>query len=150
MKRTNKVIIGWLLACGALIFALLMLELCYNLFGWSPPEFDLSAFVLGLCFAVPLIAIWFLARVTHDRISLIVAIITCLVLVALGIISVLPEPTTEGDALFTRHFASPLWYRGGKLFLMCLPGVFCLWGRRRHSTQHTLNRTDDPPVGRVL
>ena len=149
MDRTIKVIVGWIVACGALFFVICVLDFCLNFPNWYPPEWNLYDF--GLCVlivSVPLIAIWFLARVKHGRISLVVAIIACLLMAAIGIFSFFHERTEEGYAIFTRHSTSPLWYRSGKLFLMCLPGVFCLWGRRRHSTQHTLTRPDDPPITR--
>jgi hypothetical protein len=144
MNRTIMVIIGWLVACCAFLLAISLVDFCWNWSTWSLQELHLEDYVfLVLLFFALLIVFWFLARVTHGRISLVVAIIACLVLVAFGIIGLHPEPIIHG-----RIQPSPLWYRGSRLLLMCLPILFCLWWRRRHSSQQALNRTGNPQVTR--
>ena len=134
MKRTIMLIIGWLAVMGALFYFVLMLDFHWNFFDWLP-ELDLetAAYILGIFVAVA--AVWFLGRVSRDKISRVVAALACLALALLAIFWYPAEPTSHG--LFGRIQPSPFWFRGGRVLLLCVPAVILFFWTRRHLAQQS-------------
>jgi hypothetical protein len=137
MKTTRMLltIAGWFTAGYALISAMVGFELHWNFFNWSP-KLDLKTFTDGLMLLAIIVGIWFLAQATRDRVSRVVSLLVCLLLVAFAFIYVLPaEPMTGG--FLGRTMPSPLWYRGGCSGLLCLPGalwLFKVWHNSVHDS----------------
>jgi len=136
--RSLLMLIGWLAGCFALLQATVMLDFHWDFFDWHP-QFDSEALVAGLEIVAGIVAIGFLGRVTRDKASLIVSCVLCVALLALAVAWISPEPVPQppfrsyGDAPGARHCASPVWYRGARLFVMALPAAFwALWFRWHH------------------
>ena len=132
MKRAIILSVGWLAAIGALLCAVLRLSLQWNFFDWSP-KWDLETIAEAIGVAAVLAAVWFLGKVSRDKISRVVAVLACVSLVGLAIAWFPAEPTTQG--FLGRSQPSPMWFRGGRVLLLCVPGVFWLWWMRRHLAQ---------------
>ncbi len=126
MKRSALLSAGWAMAAVVLYADMLLLEVKWNLFNWRQ-QWDGVALWLLAWALVDLSAFWLLAGISHDRVSRSVALVTCLLLVAIAIYALSPEKPASG--LFGREAPSPLWFRGGRLLLMALPLAF--WTARR-------------------
>jgi amino acid permease len=135
MNRAIMLSVGWLAATGALLYAVLRISLQWNFFDWSP-KWDFKTIAEAIGVAAVLAAIWFLGKASRDKISRSVAILACLALVCLAIAWFPAEPTTQG--FLGRSQPSPLWFRGGRVLVLCVPGVFWFWWIRRHLTQNGL------------
>ena len=132
MKRAIILIIGWLAAVGALLYALLRLDLHWNFFDWSP-RWDLEAVaeLLGVLVAVG--AIWFLGKASRDKASRFVSVLVCVLVAALAFVWYPAEAKSGG--FLGRTQPSPFWFRGGRALLLCVPAVIWFWWRRRHLAQ---------------
>src|SRR5262245_40418537 len=114
VKRAILLTLGWLAAASAFWCASMCFYLRWNALTWAP-TWDGAAALGALGSLAVLAGIWFLARVTRDRVSRIVSLLLCLLVVGFAVVFVLPaEPLSEG--FLGRGRASPLWFRGG----MCL------------------------------
>lgn len=134
-------IFGWITAGLLLCFALFLIDSFWNMFDWNP-QWDVRSAIPIVGVLTMLIAIWFLARATHDNVSLTASFIVCLMLIGVGLYGFNSEPITadvpaKGGVLFgpifVRHASSPLWYREARLVLLTLPSVFwfvCLMRNR--------------------
>jgi hypothetical protein len=125
-------ILLWVLAVAGLYVSLVLLEVYWNLFEWRP-KLDIAAFGILVWMGITLTALWFLCWTEKGRVTRIVALVLCTVLVALAIYLVSPEPLKPG--LLGRDAISPRWYRTGRFFVLALPGVFLLLSKvaRRRS-----------------
>jgi hypothetical protein len=112
-------------AIVALYFALLLVEVDWNLGNWRP-RLDSAALALAATITTVMGLIWVLAGATRDHISQAFSLVICLILVALGIYVLPPEPLTTG--LFGRDAASPFWYRGSRAVIMAIPVL--IWTSR--------------------
>src|SRR5215831_17354568 len=106
--RTMLLVVGWILAWVANYFVFLALELYWNLFSWFP-RFDLRALGLMMALLAALVATWWLARVSVNRLARFFSLLGCVALFILGIYVLPEEPKTVG--LLSRQLPSPLWYR---------------------------------------
>ena len=146
-------ILGWITASLALCFALLLTDCLWNMFDWNP-QWDARGALYGFGVLTMLVAIWFLARATRDKVSLTVSFIVCLMLVGLALYAFDPEPTTAADMpakgsdllgpFFVRHASSPLWYREARLVLMTLPGMFWFVWLMRNRLRLPPNKSPEP------
>jgi hypothetical protein len=113
----------FLFAAGGLYAAFVALEYYWNVPDWQPRWDNIAALIfagLGLM----LVSVWFLARATKDRISRVLCLVPSLALIALAVYVAGAEPLKPG--FLGRESPSPLWYRGGRSVLLCLPAVFCV------------------------
>jgi ABC-type xylose transport system permease subunit len=145
MKRTIMLTIGWLAACFVLFIALMQIYFALNFFDWQP-KWDWWIPVYGFGVLASIAAAWFLARATHDQFSLIASLVVCLIMVGFAI-RILPAEQIgppKGDGLlaglFDRHSTSPLWFRGGMVAFMVLPGVFWIVWLLRNRRHRRLTR----------
>lgn len=116
---------GWLAAAFALLYSVLLLNLQWNLFNWSP-KLDFGTVVCAAGIAGSLCAICFLAKYSCGKISWGVAVLVCLILAWAAINSFPAEPVTHG-LFFGRSQPRPLWFRGIIALLLCIPCIFCAW-----------------------
>jgi hypothetical protein len=152
--RPIGLIIGWLVAGGALFHAMISLEFHWNLFNfhekWDAETMEVIAemLVVGIGF-------WFLAKTSRDRAGRIVSLLVCLFLAGFAICGILPPEALTQQAHITgsghssdpaagalislmiqsalsRHAPSPFWYRGSLTLLFFVPGIFCAWREWRH------------------
>jgi hypothetical protein len=65
---------------------------------------------------------------------------SCLFLVAVAVYAT-PAEELSAKVFFGREFSSPLWYRAGRLVLMCVPGSFLVVARR--TKYRTADGADD-------
>ena len=72
---------------------------------------------------------WLLTRASVNRVTQTISALICLALAALAIHVAREEPVKSG--LFERPMPSPLWYRGGLVLILTLPGVLWIIGWRR-------------------
>jgi hypothetical protein len=138
MKTTRilTIVAGWLATTYALVYAMMKLELHWNFFDWSP-EWDGRALLYGMSILAILVCVWFLANATRDRVSRVVSVLVCLLLLGFAIVYVLPAEHLTAGFMLRRTMPSPLWYRGGCSMLLCLPGVFWLlkvWHNSDHDS----------------
>jgi amino acid permease len=114
---------------------MVLLELDWNLYDWEP-QFDFKGIASVIVSVAVLAIIYFLARSTRDRFSKTVSFLLVVTLAGISIYTFPRETQTSG--LFARQSPSPLWYRGGRLLLMILPGVFWtigVFGKRKATIQ---------------
>jgi hypothetical protein len=130
--RTIMLSAGWLVAAAAQLYAVLLLNLHWNLFDWSP-KLDYNTAVYAIGIVISLCEIWFLGKFSRDKISWCAAVPACLILAWIAIHLLPAEPVTSGLWL-SRSQSSPLWFRGGITLFLCMPGIFCFWWIRRHIT----------------
>lgn len=123
--RTIMLSAGWLAAAAALLYSVLLLNLQWNLFDWSP-RLDLGTAVYAAGIAISLCAIWFLSKCSRDKISLSVAVLACLIL-AWAAINSFPAETVTHGLFFGRSQPRPLWFRSSIALLLCIPCIFCAW-----------------------
>jgi hypothetical protein len=129
MKRSLLLCLAWLASAAVLYVLALVLELVWNLYDWQP-SLDWQALGPLLGMAALLAGMRRLAKAAGDRVSRAVSLVMCLALLALAVYVLPPEP--PGHGLFARQTPSPFWYRGGRLVVLALPGVFwCLGFRHR-------------------
>jgi hypothetical protein len=140
MKRVIILSVGWLAATVALLYAMLRLSLQWNFFDWSP-KWDSETIAEAIGVAAVLAAIWFLGKASRDKISRVVSVLACLSLVGLAMVWFPAEPTTQG--FLGRSQPSPMWFRGGRVLQLCVPGVFWFRWIWRHLAQ-------DRSIGRPL
>lgn len=134
--RKIMLVLGWLVAMAALVFAVVGLDLHWNSSAWLPfPELDTTALLQCLGIPVVLAAMWFLAKPTPDRVSQI-GFRVCLVLAGITVAFVLPPERLTME----RTIASPWWFRGGCTLLLCLPAAFWLWRLRPQADPSDQNR----------
>lgn len=170
MKRSILLCIGWLFSGALLLAAGFMLEADLNMFDWLQTPASSVTIYSCLGIAVALTGIWFFARATRDKVSRVVSIIVSLVIVGFGVYwfpvesvstpgvkSFQPTPAHSSSffpdlnfnldfsGMFARKSASPVWYRGGRLFVACLPAAFCLWWWRRHAAHQSAGGNAAPP-----
>jgi hypothetical protein len=126
MKHTLLLIAGWLVACFVLFAALFAIDIDLNLLSWDP-KWDWRVALLAICVLVSLTSIWFLARATRDRVSLIASLVVCLTMIGFAL-SILPAEETD----FLRTSPSPWWFRGTIAALMGVPAVWWLTWLLRH------------------
>lgn len=158
MKQKLTLIVGWLAACFLLFAALFLIDWELNLWDWDP-DWDWRISILGTGVLTSITAIWFLARATRDRLSLIISLILCLALLLYGIGILPPEEVTTVSKsgwdgffanLLARRSPSPFWFRGGIAVLTELPAVFWLAWTLRHRRNSPPNRraaTNHRPAG---
>jgi hypothetical protein len=118
--RSILLIFAWVGAAVGLYLALLGLEYYWNVPRWQP-RFDWVGWVVAVWIVAVLSAVWFVAGATRNRVTLVVALIICLALMALAVYVFPAEPNVDG--LFTRDSPSPLWYRSTRFFVLIVPGV---------------------------
>lgn len=116
--------IGWLCSTGVLLYVILMLNLRWSLLEWSP-VFDNRTIIDAIYVSVSLAAIWLLGKASHDKISWVVAVFACSLLVLIAIVLFPIELSTQ--RILGCSQSSPLWYRAGRTLLLCIPGGFCFW-----------------------
>jgi hypothetical protein len=160
--RAILLVIGWLAASCTLAYSMVGWDWDWNFFYFSP-RWNLRVMVdlSGILVALP--SMWFLAKASRDKTSRIAALLFC-VLLAVNAVWCLPSEkipaprpvpalspqmtdnqaiaaigaimvNTAIDRVFHRSEPSPIWYRGGRMLLLCVPGVFWVWWTRRHLTQ---------------
>jgi len=133
MTRGIMLSIGWLAATGVLLYVVLMLDLRWSLFGWSP-ELNRGTIIDAIYVVISLSAIWFLGKVSRDKVSCGVAVFACVTLAWFAIVLFPVESATQG-LLLTCPQPSPLWFRVGRTLLLCMPGIFCFWRIRTYFIQ---------------
>src|SRR5208283_1934627 len=89
-------------------------------------------------------AIWFLARASRDKTSRAVSLLVCVLLAGFAVWG-LHQDESKHD-IFGAHYEIPLWYRGGRTLLVCVPGVFWVWWTRRHLGQNRRSMNDSQPI----
>jgi hypothetical protein len=119
--KSVLVVVGWLLAVLGLYAGLVGLEYYWNVPDWQPYP-DSIALALAFWIMLMLFWTWFLARASKGRLCLGLALLPCLALLALAVYVAGPEPLKSG--FLGREAHSPVWYRGGRVLLLCLPAVF--------------------------
>jgi hypothetical protein len=130
--RAILLIIGWLAASCTLLYSLFRWEFNWNFFTFSPKwNLELIAEMLGVLVAD--VAIWFLAKASRDKASRAVSLLVCVLLAGLAVAVLHEDEHARG--MFGGPRTIPLWYRGGRTLLLCVPSVFWIWWTRRHLAQ---------------
>jgi hypothetical protein len=130
--RAIMLVIGWLAASCALAYSVALWELDWNFF-WFSPKWDLGLIYAMLGVLVALTAIWFLAKASRDKANCVVSLLLCLLLAGIAVWGLHQDEHATG--IMGGHYEIPLWYRGGRTLLLCVPGVFWVWWTRRHLAQ---------------
>jgi hypothetical protein len=124
--------IGWLAAGCILLYGIVGLDFDWNFFHFSP-RWNLGVMVELSGIPLALTSMWFLAKASRDRASRAVSLLVCVLLVGLAVLGLHQDENAKG--IFGGHYHIPLWYRGGRTWLLCLPGVFWIWWTRRQLAQ---------------
>jgi hypothetical protein len=148
-KRVIMLIIGWLAAGITLLYGLLRFDFHWDFFGWGVhPKWDSETITDIFVIFTAETGIWFLAKASRDRASRVVSLLVCLFLAGLAVVYFYYDgqpAKSHGDfGLYSRP--SPLWYRGGLTFLMCLPSVFWVWRERRQIIQKLHSIRGSQPI----
>jgi hypothetical protein len=143
MRRAIALGFIWLAGAGSLLYLLLMLELQWNFFNWAPKWSAQAGAELTGVFAI-LVGMWFLARESRDRISLALALLACLALAIAAMLWFPAEPTSVG--FLGRSQPSPLWFRAGRLGMLCVPILFWWWWIGRRFVQRGASGNSRPAV----
>lgn len=124
-KAQIGLIVGWIIAVGALYASLVFLEFAWNFFSWGV-NLNVSNMLLIVCMILGLVAIWFLAGKLEERKVAVISLVLLLGLFVFGVV------VFEGRDDNNR---SPAWYHLSRLVLMALPVMFwfrgCVRLRRR-------------------
>jgi len=120
------------MASAGLYLMLVMLELYWNFPDWQP---RLDSITCGLLLgaAMSLVFLWLFARASGEKMTRAASLLVSVALIGLALYVMPAEPTSQG--ILERENSSPLWYRGGRLVLLGLPGVFWLAGYRHRQRQ---------------
>lgn len=113
---TAAVCISWLLLGGVALASIALLDLSLNFLSWRP-SLRQAHQPLGIYF-LSLAGAWWLSGRTHGRVRVAAAVLVGLVLAAFG--GSFLQPERPG---ILRAAPSPMWYRGGRLVLLLLPGA---------------------------
>jgi hypothetical protein len=144
----------------------------WNFFNFHPKwNLELIGEMSGIL--VALAAIWFLARASRDKTSRVVSLLVCVLLAGFGVAGSLAEPLdrpqpvqkpeisrqmsgnqaiaeyfvkTAIARVFDRSEPSPIWYRGGRMLLMFVPGVFWVWWTLPHAAQQRAPAKGSQPI----
>ena len=145
IMRAVLLIIGWLAAGCTLLYSVFALDWDWNLFSFSP-KWNLPVIweMLGILVALP--AIWFLAKVSRDKANGVVSLLLCVLLAGLAVWWLRQDE--HAAYIWSSHGEIPLWYRGGRTLLLCVPSVFLVWWTRRHVAQkRSPDKGANPEVG---
>jgi hypothetical protein len=107
MKRALFLTLGWFMASLALYVPLLLLDVYWNLVSWRP-RCDWTVLTLMAWTFAATLSLGLLARSTRDKVSQVISVSICVVLLVMGAYAFPPEPLSTG--LFGRVASSPLWY----------------------------------------
>jgi hypothetical protein len=132
IMRALLLVIGWLAAGFMLLYGVAGLDFGWSFFGFSPKWSLQSAPEMCMIF-VALPSVWFLAMASRDKVSRVVSLLVCVFLAWLAVYFLHADEDKTG--IFGGHYDVPLWYRGGRTLLLCVPGVFWVWWTRRHLGQ---------------
>ena len=133
IMRAVLLIIGWLAAGCTLLFSVFMWDFDWNFFFGFSPKWDLTLTVTISGILVADAAIWFLAKAGLDKASRAISLLVCVLLAGLAVVWLHADESATG--IFRGHYDIPLWYRGGRTLLLCVPSVFWVWWTRRHLGQ---------------
>jgi hypothetical protein len=140
--RAIMLVIGWLAASCALAYSVVLWEFDWNFLVFYP-EWDLKAILAMLGILVALTAIWFLAKASRDKANCVVSLLLCVLLAGFAVCCL------HGDndpSIMGGNKEVPLWYWGGRTFLLCVPGVFWVWWPRRHLAQKRSQTHGNQPI----
>jgi hypothetical protein len=143
-KRAIMLIIGWLTAGVTLLYGLLRFVFHWNFFSLHP-RWDLETITDVLLIFAAETGIWFLAKASRDRASRVVSLLVCLFLVGLAVVNYYQEAHPRGVFGDPRE-PDPLWYRGGLVLLLSLPGVFWVWRELRQIIQKRNSIRGNQPI----
>ena len=171
--RAILLVIGWLAASCTLAYSMVSLDFDWNLFRFSP-RWNLGVMVELSGILVALTSMWFLAKASRDKTSRVAALLCCVLLAADSVSCLSPENIpaprpvpalspqmtdqqaiaavgaimidTAIDRVFRRSEPSPIWYRGGGMLLLCMPGVFWVGWTWRHLTQKRTPTHGNQPI----
>ncbi|MES2597541.1 MAG: hypothetical protein V4662_19490 [Verrucomicrobiota bacterium] len=118
--RTSLISTAWVVGSAAFVGFLMAIELDLNFFDWKGNwHFQGVASMAGVL--ALLVGAWFLSLVTTRTVSLVIAAVSCCLLIGCGIFSVTPEPLGNPGQWFSRGMASPVWYRWGRVAVASAP-----------------------------
>ena len=118
--RTTLLSFAWVAVCAAFVGLFFGIELDLNFFSWSGKcHFQSVACMIGLL--ILLVSSCFLSIASRNSKVLVIACITCVMLMGAGIWAVAPEAVVNPGQWLSRSSASPNWYRWGRLTVACLP-----------------------------
>ena len=120
--RTTLPAIAWVFACLAIGGLLFAVELDVNFFIWNGVWHLQSIASLGGVLFL-LLGTYFLAALTKSTATVIIAAVSCVLLLAIAIYFVTPEPLGNPGQWFARRYASPAWYRWSRLTIAAIPFV---------------------------
>ena len=139
--RVILLVIGWLAAGCTLFYSVVMWDIGWNFFH---QEWDMGTIVAMLGILVALTAIWFLAKASRDKANCALSLLLCVLLAGIAVMGLHQDENAKG--IFGGHYYIPLWYRGGRTLLLCLPGVFWIWWIRRHLAQNRSATHGSQPI----
>jgi hypothetical protein len=143
IMRAVLLIIGWLAAGYTLFYSVAMWEFDWNFWHFSPKlNLELVEAMLGILVADA--AIWFLAKASSDKASRVVSLLVCVFLAGSAVWGLHHDEGATG--FLSGHYEIPLWYRGGRTLLLCVPVVFWVWWTRRHLGQNRRSMNDSQPI----
>lgn len=121
-RRVIGLVVGWLAAGFALGFVVELLHFSWTFFTWSPQADVLSVSTLSGMLAL-LAGIWFLAKLTRDRVSQAASALVCLVLA---------ESATRAASWFpllipVNADSARQWFERACSLVLFLPVGFWLW-----------------------
>lgn len=115
--------ISWIALCASIAGMFVGIDLDLNFFSWVGTwHFQSVACVIGLL--ILLISSYYLSAISQNPTVLVVAFISCVMLMGAGIWAVTPEALGNPGHWLYRSSASPDWYRIGRLAIACFP--FCI------------------------
>jgi hypothetical protein len=141
--RAIVLVFGWLAASCALAYSVVFWDFDWNFWSFSP-EWNLKLIWAMLGVLVADAAIWFLAKASREKASRAVSLMFCVILAGFAVVWLRADERATG--VFGGAREVPLWWRGWRTLLLCVPSVFWVWWRRRHSAQKRGSTRGSRPI----
>ena len=144
VMRTTLLSFAWVAVCAAFVGLFLGIDLDLNIFSWSG-NWHLQSVACVTGILILIVATYFLAFATQKTLVSIVAAVSSVLLIGVGLYVVGPEPLGNPGQWLCRRAASPVWYRWGRLAIACIPLCIlsCVFIRKKTCPCHSETHYDE-------
>ena len=120
IMKTPLLCLAWIALCSSIVGLFVGIDLDLNFFSWIGTwSFQSVACMTGIL--ILLIATCFLAGVSQKTPVSVVARVSCVLLIGVGLWAIAPEELGSPGQWLSRSRPSPDWYRWGRLAIACTP-----------------------------